>query len=135
MKTAHKALGGTVFAAIALVVSGALAQQRPAPKLVSYPMPAAQYEAHVSKILKVLREARPIGPITRADFDKAIFITRECASTVEADGIVTASEAQGCRARLVQFKRERLREIMATSSPADWARWRAQMPNMGDKDE
>lgn len=103
-------------------------------RLAHYPMPAATYHVHVDQLLGILRKAKPIGPITKADYDKAILMLKDCSSRAEADGVVTKAESKYCHAQLTQFKRDKLREIMANSTPQDWARWKAALPTGGDND-
>jgi len=104
-------------------------QHHPNANIVRFPMPAASYHLRIDRMLTMLRKARPVGPVSQGDLNKAILIIKDCAMRAEADGIVTQAEATGCRAQLTEFKRERFREIMATSSPADWARWKAALPH------
>jgi hypothetical protein len=151
MKTLPTLALGAVVSAMLLVVPAAAQQQQQQSTIQShsatpnptvngrviprFPMTSAQYEHNVGKLLDVLHKAKPTGPITSGDLNKAILIVRDCASNAEADGVVTQKEAQFCRAQLTQFKRERLREVMATSTPEQWARWRAAIPNPGNDNE
>ena len=134
-----KLLGVLLSGVVLTFVSGASAQQKwtiPGPQnthahtqqhaQVHFPIPAAVYEAKISKALEKLRTARPIGPITQGDVNKVILLIRECASRVEADGYVTAAEMTSCNNVVARYKQTRAVEVMATTDSSDWARWAAQ---------
>ena len=143
----RKLLASLVFAGTFVIVPGASAQQHnattnttqqphtslraaenAAPPRNPFPIPAARYHLIISKRLQVLRAMHPVGPITQGDINKAILLMSDCASNVEADGIVTQAEMQHCNAVITALKRERTREVMATSTPEDWVRWERQLP-------
>jgi hypothetical protein len=98
----------------------------PQPIRNPFPMPAARYEATVSKVLEKLRHLRPTGPVTQSDINKAILLFRDCSSNIEADGYVTMGEMKHCNQVLINFKRERQHEIMMSSSPDEWGQWARQ---------
>jgi len=135
-----KKLLGVLVAGILLTqVDGASAQQKwtiPGPQnthahqqghaQVHFPISAAIYEVHISRALEKLRAARPIGPITQGDLNHTILILRECASRVEADGVVTVAEMNSCNHAVYAYKQGRLIEVMATTDSSDWQRWSGQ---------
>ena len=131
-----KLLGVLAAGALLTQVNGASAQQKwtiPGPQThqqahnhVHFPVSAAVYEVHISKALEKLRASRPIGPITQGDLNHTILILRECASRVEADGIVTVAEMNSCNHAVYSYKQGRLIEVMATTDSADWQRWSGQ---------
>ncbi len=139
-------VGVLAFTVTCVVVPNASAQQRntmtttngnhttttpPNPNAVKlpYPVSAARYEQFVSARLTMLRNARPIGPLSQGDINKVILLVRDCAMRVEADGVVTHNEMRQCNAIINTFTKERVREIKASSTAEDWARWAAQSPH------
>ena len=90
------------------------------------PMSAAAYEVKVQKGLNMLRAMRPFGPVTQSDINQAILLGRDCASTVEADGVVTDAEFKYCDKVMNDFYRQKLHELLVSSSPDEWKAWAQQ---------
>jgi len=92
-----------------------------------FPMSADTYERTiVQKILTKARTMRPVGPVTQGDINGGILLVRDCASRVEADGIVTHAEFVYCGQVVANYQHEKLNEIIATSSPDQWKQWMQQ---------
>ncbi len=99
-------LRGALLAAAAVLfgVSVASAQHtsplpkppEPLPKTVHFPAPASQYDKYVQYYLVLLRSLPSRMNVRQADVDIVILLLKDCASRIEADGIVTQNEAKYC---------------------------------------
>jgi len=68
----------------------------PLPKIVHFPAPASQYDKYVQYYLTLLRSLPAKMNVKQGDVDVVILMLKDCASRVEADGIVTQNEAKYC---------------------------------------
>jgi hypothetical protein len=91
-----------------------------------FPMTADAYEKIVQRVLKRVRAMRPIGPVTSGDINKGVLLFRDCTSRVESDGVVTFAEMHYCNEVIRTFQREKLHEIMMSSTPDEWKQWMQQ---------
>ena len=89
-------------------------------------MTAQQYEMVVQKGLSIMRAMRPVGPITQADINGGILLARDCATTVEADGVVTPAEYRYCSNLVGNYMNDKFHDVMLSGTPDQLAQWARQ---------
>ena len=99
----HTAILGAI--ALVLGVGVASAQEHhfaPLPKppdgakQVRFPAPAAQYDKYIQWFVTLLRTLPARYNVPQSEGDVVIVLLKDCASRIEADGIVTKDESKYC---------------------------------------
>jgi hypothetical protein len=117
-------VAGVLF--LSLLPDAHAQQTQPPHRVPGFPMRATEFETTVQLVLTRLRSLRPVGPVTTGDINKGILLYRDCTARIEADGVVTFAEMNYCNDVLRNFEREKMREIMMSSTPDEWAKWSQQ---------
>ena len=102
-----------LVAALSTASVSATAQQRPQPINPSdssasasghhhnltplrFPATAARYDQYIAFMLDTIRKLVGKGGVTQGDVNKFVLAVKDCASNVEADGVVTEWESRRC---------------------------------------
>ncbi len=118
MKPLHALLGGV---ALVLGVNVANAQQRPNMplppppkelKTLRFPAPAAKYDQVVQWYLGLIRQFPVRFHAAQADTDLLVLLVKDCASRIEADGIVTQGEHKYCERTILAKAHELMTPYM-----------------------
>jgi hypothetical protein len=84
----------------------------PLPKFVRFPAPASQYDKYVQYYMTLLRSLPSRMGVKQGDVDVVILLLKDCASRIEADGIVTQAESKYCETITMNKVHERATPYM-----------------------